>query len=263
VHPSRVSALAYSPGGDSIACGYQEGGVVSWDVATGGSRATYVEHATSYTDFVLSMAYSPDGFRYPVYAVAVTSDGALLAVGGDDRTVKLYDVQSGEECGPTLPRLPYSVSSLAFRPRSRLLVAGCDGCEMRLWNLDAGAEERTIEGHVEWTSALAFPPSGSILASGGEDGAIILRDAATAQRIREVRSDKVGKDWVISLAFNPRGTLLARASAERVVELWDTGTSERVTVVQHAGVRSVVFSPDGALLASGGNDGVKLWQIGQ
>jgi WD40 repeat protein len=298
VHPSRVSALAYSPGGDSIACGYQDGGVVSWDVATGGSRATYVEHATSSTDFVLSMAYSPDGallaatnlgyyparreravyiwrtndktlaytlggFRYQVYALAFTSDGALLAVGGDDSTVELYDVQSGEECGPTLPRLPYSVSSLAFRPHSRLLVAGCDGCEMRLWNLDAGAEERTIEGHVEWTSALAFHPSGSILASGGEDGAIILWDAATAQRIREVRSDNVWGDWVTSLAFNPRGTLLASASAERVVELWDTGTSERVTVVQHAGVRSVVFSPDGALLASGGNDGVKLWQMGQ
>ena len=97
----------------------------------------------------------------------------------------------------------------------------------------------------------------------GEDGAIILWDAATAQRIREVRSDNVWGDWVTSLAFNPRGTLLASASAERVVELWDTGTSERVTVVQHAGVRSVAFSPDGALLASGGNDGVKLWQIGQ
>jgi WD40 repeat protein len=106
-------------------------------VAAGRSRATHAEHATSYTDFILCVAYSPDGallaatnlgyyparrertvyiwrttdeslaytlggFRYQVYAVAFTADGALLAVGGDDRWVKLYDVQSGEERGPTL-----------------------------------------------------------------------------------------------------------------------------------------------------------------
>jgi WD40 repeat protein len=60
-HASRVSALAYSPDGDSITCGYRDGGVVSWDVATGRSHATYAEHAASSTDPILSVAYSPDG----------------------------------------------------------------------------------------------------------------------------------------------------------------------------------------------------------
>jgi WD40 repeat protein len=245
-------SLAYSPHGDSITCGYQDGGVVSWDVATGTPRATYAEHAASYTDPILCVAYSPNGallagtnlgyyaarmkraayvwrttdhalayklggFRYWVYAVAFSADGVLLAVGGDDRWVKLYDVQSGEERGPTLPQLPYSVSSLAFSPQGRLLVAGCDGSQMKFWDLDAGAEERTVQGHFEWTWALAFHPSGSLVASGGEDGVIILWDSRTAQRVQILRRpDPTRGRWsgnsVNSLSFNPQGTLLASAS---------------------------------------------------
>ena len=302
-HAGRITSLAYSPRGDRITCGYQDGGVVSWDVATGTPHATYAEHGASSTNPILSVAYSPDGellaatnlgyypvhgeravhvwrmtddtlvyqlggFRYWVYAVAFSPDGALLAVGGDDRWVKLYDLQSGKECGPALPQLSYSVSALAFSPHGRQLVAGCDGSQIKIWNLDAGSEQGIVEGHVEWTWALAFHPSGESFASGGEDGSIFLWDAVTARRLRDVNEHLIspgawGDDAVSSLAFNPPGTFLANANAGHTVALWDTTTGEPVAAVHHDGVRSVAFSPDGALLASGGDHGGNLWQVGK
>jgi WD40 repeat protein len=68
-------------------------------------------------------------------------------------------------------------------------------------------------------------------------------------------------DWVTSLAFNPQGTLLASANAQRVVEVWGIGTAEQMADLPHPGLRAVAFGPDGWVLASGGDEGVKLWQI--
>lgn len=301
---SRVSALAFSPRGDSITCGYQDGGVVSWDLTTDTSQTVYAEHSTTYTDPVLCVAYSPDGtllaatnlgyyparrervvyvwrtndhalaytlggFRYPVYAVAFRADGRLLAVAGDDRVVKLYEAHSGAERHLAPAQLRTSVSSLAFSPTRGLLVAGCDGSEMHVWDVDTASEDHLLEGHVEWTTALVFAPSGLQFASGGEDGEIILWDAATMQRLRAVERPAVssawwwGEDAVSSLAFNPAGTLLASARANDCVELWDPTSGQRVSAAHHEGVRRVAFSPDGAQLASGGNAGVRLWRIEQ
>ena len=146
-----------------------------------------------------------------------------------------------------------------------LAVAGSAGISLyridtfeRVWN--APLTKRGSE-----VNSVAFSPDGGTLASGSNDGAIILWDAAMGERVLTPAGHI---DSVISVAFSPEGTTLASASVDGYsfihVTLWDVATGRRLrTFGDHAeAVYSAAFSPDGTTLALGFEDGsVALWDV--
>jgi WD40 repeat protein len=123
--------------------------------------------------------------------------------------------------------------------------------------VDASAsDETTAPGTV---LSVAVSPDGKTLALGGENPAVLLRDAKT-NRSRAVLTAHA--EPVTCLAFSPDGTTLASGSFDRLVKLWDVATgSERVTLQGHAGwICALAFSADGQAIATAGQDGtVRLW----
>ena len=123
---------------------------------------------------------------------------------------------------------------------------------------------RTFGAHHGWVTGLAFNPDGSLLASAGEDGQVLLSDTAAtaATAARPSLAGHVGA--VFSVAFNPDGTLLASGGADHTVRLWDVATGQPVReLVGHSDtVCQVAFNRDGSLLASAGADRtIRLWSI--
>jgi WD40 repeat protein/nucleoside phosphorylase len=111
-------------------------------------------------------------------------------------------------------------------------------------------------------NAVAWSPSGDLVASGHADGAVRLWDAATGKAIRTL-ADHAGT--VRSIAFSPDGQRLATGSADKTVRLWEVGTARFVRTLEgHThGIISVAFSPDGQRLATGSADKtVRLWEVG-
>jgi WD40 repeat protein/DNA-binding SARP family transcriptional activator len=173
---------------------------------------------------------------------------------------------------------------LAFSPHRELLAFAGSDATIRLWNAHTGdpvGELRT--GHtrdpvvddpsIERTvSALAFSPTGDLLASGGADDTIRLWNPHTGDPVGNPLTAHTG--LIASLAFSPDGALLASAGfrlkdseygwfAGGTVRLWETATGDPVGAPLHVRTRSVwsvAFSPDGELLASVDFDGaVRLW----
>ena len=121
--------------------------------------------------------------------------------------------------------------------------------------LPAGGPIPTHSGPNGGVFAVAFSPSGTLLASADGDGLVRLWNTATRHPFGGPIQASA-RDGVYGVAFSPDGRLLASAGGDGTVRLWDPATGRPVGRPIHAsardGVRAVAFSPDGRLLASAG-----------
>ncbi|MBN2559694.1 MAG: protein kinase [Phycisphaerae bacterium] len=128
-----------------------------------------------------------------------------------------------------------------------------------MWRL-CHSDLATLTEHDGPVHAVAYCPDGEILATSGEDGAVIVWDAATARR-RFVLGDRRGA--VFALAFSPDGRLIASAGEDSNARLWAVDSRRCVATMHgHLGdIRTIAFSPEGTAVATGGEDRtVRVWQ---
>jgi WD40 repeat protein/serine/threonine protein kinase len=116
--------------------------------------------------------------------------------------------------------------------------------------------------HSSCMCGLALSPDGRFLAAGGSDGRVKLWNTQTWEEVGG--GFQAHGLHVHRVAFSPSGRHLATASWDGTVKIWDVATCRMLHILQHAEhgeeiVGSVVFSPDGSWIASGGSDSVKIW----
>ncbi len=203
-----------------------------------------------------------------VYSAVFSPDGKTLASGSYDKTVKLWDANSGRLIR-TFFGHSERITSVAFSPDGKTLASGSSDNTIKLWNASSGKLIRTLSGDSIILSVV-FSSDGKTLASGSEDTTIKLWNASSGLLIRTLSGHS---DYVNSVAFSPDGKTLASGSSDKTIKLWDVSSgqlirtiarrSENDYVYGYSGhVNSVAFSPDGKMLASGGLGGeIKLWNV--
>jgi WD40 repeat protein len=191
-------------------------------------------------------------------SVAVSADGAWMAAGCADGTIRLWDKETGRILRGHVGR----VDGLAFRPDGKTLAsAGADGT-VRLWDVAALSEFARLEGHRGEVRGLAFSPDGHYLVSGGgrldprtlspdrrwRDGELWLWDVVAHTPVRRLLSSPEG---VLCLAFAPEGRSVACGTSDSSVRVIDVGTGEETARFrpQFGWVHRVAYSPDGRTLA--------------
>jgi WD40 repeat protein/tRNA A-37 threonylcarbamoyl transferase component Bud32 len=208
----------------------------------------------------LAFANTLRGHLKSVASVAISPDGEMLASGSLDNTIKLWNLNTGQEIS-TLKGHSKSVGAVAISPDGQTLASGSWDNTIRLWNLKKADKIRTLAGHFSQVVSVAFSPNGEILASSSLDNTIKLWDLKTGEEIHTLSGHS---NWVMSIAFSPDGQTLASGSWDNTVRLWDLRTGDKIrTLTGHSNhVNSVAFSPDGQMLASGSWDNtVKLWNF--
>ncbi|WP_157440320.1 caspase, EACC1-associated type [Actinokineospora inagensis] len=258
-----VSAVAYSPHGNVVAVGINNGTTGLWDVSEPDRPrlvGTPVDDRTNST--VVSIAFSPDG--------------NTMAVGSSAGTATLWDVTVADRPRligkPVNDQVPDAVTSVAFAPDGKTLAVGSSGAVTTLWRISGGTVEQIggpLRGHSSRVSSVAFATVGTTLVTGSDDSTTLLWDVSVPDhpvRIGQpLRADPVS---VTSVAVSPDGHTLATGSSAGVTTLWDITKpgSPRQYAKQLSAhddvVSSLAFAPDGNTLVSGSHDGTAvLWDV--
>ncbi len=240
LHQGRIWAIALDTQNARIASASDDHTIRLWDAHTGQCLTTFTEH----TNWVRTVSFS--------------RSGRLLASGGDDGTLRLWNTTSGF-CVKVLAHSHHWIHSVAFHPaNSRYLISGGDAGIVRYWHRKQGYSEPMAQ-HDHRVCSVAFSPDAAWVASGSDDGTVILWDVAGKKICDRFIEPDLG---IKSVAFSPNGRYLAAGGEDQIVYLWDLQDPDKTCfqlrsqsfVGLAGGIRSIAFSPDGSSLISGALD---------
>jgi hypothetical protein len=225
-HNKTVRALAYSPDGQYLVSGSEDGNVIVWN--PGALQANL--NLNLHDDEVRGLACSPDS-KY-------------FATASKDKTVKVWDIATGnntESCtgheGP--------VYGVAFHPNGNWLASAGHDQTIKLWDRTTRQEVRTFRGHTGPVYSVVFSPDGSWLASGSFDKSVRIWETATGKELACL--DKHEKQvWSVAISGDSRWLL--SGSEDGTARLWELTING---IIPGGGGGIGMFQPPGA---SGGDE---------
>eukprot|EP01133_Synstelium_polycarpum_P003452 gene3452-3926_t len=256
-HAYAMSALAYSPDGQTVATGGDDGKVKIWNAASGFCFVTFHEHEAPIT----AVKFSPAN-QAAIYSASM------------DGSVRAFDLQRYRNFRTFVSPSRTQFSCLAVDASGELVCAGSqDTFEVYVWSVRTGRLTDVLSGHTAPVHSIAFDPSGAArLATGSWDKTVrvwdIYEDAAVKETIQH-------KSDVLAVAFSPDGKILATSTLDGSISFFETeswtqtgvidgrndiaggrGAGDSRTAMKSAvgkAFTSIAFTPNGAFLLAGGD----------
>jgi WD40 repeat protein len=280
-HSAGVTALAFSPNGQTLVSGSEDKTLLMWNTSTWECS----KPLTGHTNAVRSVSYLSSGSRFYsggdffvrswntngtgldalrgpttyIWSVAVKADSSQWIAGSFEKNIRMYDYKTGKL--NTLAGHAKSVLSVAYSPNGKLMASGSLDENIFIWDAEKYKIIDTLKGHSGNIFCVTFSPNGKYLASTSNDNTIKVWDVAAGKLVRTLNGHTAA---VFSAAFSPDGNYLVSGSVDTNVILWEICNGEQLaTFSGHSqAVDEVAFHPSGNYFASASLDKtIAIWNF--
>ncbi|KAG8724345.1 hypothetical protein FRC09_019794 [Ceratobasidium sp. 395] len=203
-----------------------------------------------------------DGHAESISSVCYSPDGAYIASGAWDDTIRIWDAHTGKPVRQPLTCHTGHVNSVAYSPDGAYIASGSDDQTIRIWDAHTGKPVgQPLTGHADSVRSVAYSPDGAYIASNSYK-TIQTWDAHTGKPVNRGRIFG-HTDSVYSVAYSPDGARIASGSGDNNILISGDRSRypESKPLKGHTNrVSSVTYSPDGAYIASGSWDKtIRIW----
>ena len=198
----------------------------------------------AHDDVVQSVAFSPAGDR--------------IVSGSADRTLRVWDSESGRQL-VTLCGHEDAVQSVTYTPDGERIISVSRDRTVRVWNARSGAKTSVLRGHEDSVSSVASFPVGHRIVTGSADSTVRTWDVRCGPVVIVLRGHEAAVQCV---AFSTSGNHIVSGDDDKIVRVWDawSGATAFVLKGHEAAVRSVAFSASGEMIISGSDDTTaRIW----
>ena len=230
ISDQTIGSVRFNSSGDWVAFGCPElGQLLVWEWQS----ETYVLKQQGHTNGMTSLAYSPDG--------------SLIATGGEDAKVKLWNTSSGF-CFVTFTEHESSVTGVCFTPNGKVVLSSSLDGTVRAFDLARYRNFKTFTTpRPVQLSCVSVDSSGDLIVAGGQDVFEIYLWSLTTGRLVDVLAGHEGPVAAVSFSSNPTSSQLASVSWDKTLKVWDAldknSTREAIELVSE-GI-GVCWRPDG------------------
>ncbi len=310
-HADRVNAMTYTPDGGKLVSASRDGTVRVWDLGNGRELLAYRGHAAPPDEKVgadvfrvPAVAVSPDGVwvassgsgevqvwnlktgklkkkltapnQLLVRGLAFFPDGKSIATAGDDKFVRVFDIEGGKETA-TFVQQADRIEAMALSPNGKLIATVDTNGILAVYKADASEKKPVMSVQASDLKSpllgVVFTPDGSKLFTGGSggptptprlttgpgpDGASVAGMASTVLRFPG-HTDRVN-----AVAVTTDGKLFATTGDDKSVRVWDAANGKSIRHFQGllAAGTALAIRPDGKQLAAGTDEGtIRLWDL--
>ena len=240
-------SLCFAAGDTLLVTGGRDGQIRWWEVDTG----IYLG--------------ALDGHLLGVTGLDLPDSGSPLVSGGDDASLRVWDVANVEDDGVDSISLVHTwrdpvarIVGVDVSSNGHFAAAASRGY-VHIWDLQDGGLLHHSQ-MPDWYTALAFSPNDRRLVTAYPGRGLDFWDTATWERAQFIYLAAP----IRALAYSPNGLQLALGYEDGRIQIWEVGTETlRVDLAGHPGLTSLIFSTGGeALITTGENSTVRFWDLG-
>ena len=158
-----------------------------------------------------------------MFSVAYSPNGRRIVSGSGDRTIQIWDAETGAAVGNPLEGHTDGVVSVVYSPNGRRIVSGSYDKTIRIWDAETGAAVgNPLKGHTQSVLSVAYSPDGRYIVSGSDERTIRIWDAETGAAVgNPLGGHTYG---VYSVAYSPDGRHIVSGSYDKTIRIWDAET---------------------------------------